>query len=77
MKIKVLFFGVLSEITGTGIKYYTDVKSVEHLRQRVADDYPEIVHYTFKISLNNDLINGDSELNNDDELAFLPPFAGG
>ena len=77
MKVKVLFFGVLSEITGTGMKYYTDVKSVEHLQQRVSDDYPEIVHYTFKISLNSNLITGDSELKNDDEVAFLPPFAGG
>lgn len=77
MQVKVLFFGVLSEIAGTGIKFYNDVKSLEHLKMRVADDYPEIVHYSFKVSLNNNLINSDAELRDNDEIAFLPPFAGG
>ena len=77
MKVKVLFFGVLSELTGTGIKFYDEVKSIEHLKQRVADDFPEIIHYKFKVSLNNELLNGDAQLKNNDEVAFLPPFAGG
>jgi molybdopterin synthase sulfur carrier subunit len=77
MKVKVLFFGVLSEITGSGVKFYGDVKSVEHLKLRINDDFPELEHYKFKVSLNNELINGDSLLKNGDEVAFLPPFAGG
>jgi len=77
MKVKVLFFGVLSEVTGTGLKYYEDVKSIEHLKQRTADDFPEIAHYNFRISLNNELIYDDSNLSDGDEVAFLPPFAGG
>jgi molybdopterin converting factor small subunit len=77
MKVKVLFFGVLSEVAGTGIKFYDNVKSSEHLRMRVIDDFPEFAHYKFKISLNNKLISVDTTLNNSDEIAFLPPFAGG
>jgi molybdopterin synthase sulfur carrier subunit len=77
MKVKVLFFGVLAEVTGTGLKYYEDVKSIEHLKQRVSDDFPEIIHYEFNMSLNNELINDDRNLENGDEAAFLPPFAGG
>jgi molybdopterin converting factor small subunit len=77
MKVKVLFFGVLSEVAGTGIKFYDGVKSIEHLKQRIADDFPEIIHYVFKVSLNNELINVDAALKNNDEVAFLPPFDGG
>jgi sulfur-carrier protein len=77
MKVKVLFFGVLSEVTGTGIKIYEDVKSAEHLKQRVADEFPEIVHYKFRISLNDSFINEDAMLKDGDEIAFIPPFAGG
>jgi molybdopterin converting factor small subunit len=77
MKVKVLFFGVLSEVTGTGTKYYDDVKSIEHLKLRTADDYPEIVHYNFQVSLNNEIIKSDTPLKDGDEIAFLPPFAGG
>ena len=77
MKVKILFFGVLSEITGTHIKYYDDVKSIEHLKLKITDDFPEIIHYKFKISINNKFIKGDSVLKNEDEVALLPPFAGG
>ena len=77
MKVKVLFFGVLSEVTGTGIKFYDDVKTIEHLKLRVSDDYPEVIHYKFNVSINNELINSDAALKNGDEIAFLPPFAGG
>ena len=77
MKVKVLFFGVLSEVSGTGIKFYDEVKSIEHLKQKVSDDFPEIIHYIFKVSLNNEFIKDDAELKDNDEVAFLPPFTGG
>jgi molybdopterin converting factor small subunit len=77
MKVKVLFFGVLTELTGTEIKFYEDVKSLEHLKMRITDDFPEIIHYQFNVSLNNKLINSDSKLKNGDEVEFLPPFEGG
>jgi len=77
MEVKVLFFGVLTEVTGTGIKHYLDVKSIEDLKLRIQDDFPEIANYNFRISLNNEIINNDRELKNGDEIAMMPPFAGG
>jgi molybdopterin synthase sulfur carrier subunit len=77
MEVTVLFFGVLSDVAGTGVKTYRDVKSIGDLRIRIQDDYPEIVHYNFRISLNNELINNEPLLNDGDEVAFMPPFAGG
>ena len=77
MEIKVLFFGVLAEVTQTSIKHYRDVKSFGDLKYRIEDDYPEIVNYSFRVSLNNEIIDEDPVLNNGDEIAFLPPFAGG
>lgn len=77
MKIRVIFFGVLAEITGLNIKYYSYVSSVDEVRMRIEEDYPEIVHYNYRISLNNEFINHDYKLSNDDELALVPPFAGG
>jgi molybdopterin converting factor small subunit len=77
MEVKVLFFGVLTEVTGTAIKHYRDVKSIGSLKLRLNDDYPEIIHFDFRIALNNEMINGDHELNEGDEVALMPPFAGG
>jgi len=77
METKVLFFGVLTEVTGCPVKHYSNVNSVSDLRHRIQDDFPEIVHYNFMISVNQQIINDDCALGKGDEVAFLPPFAGG
>ena len=77
MQVKVLFFGVLCDVTGTCYKTYSEVKTVEDLKHRIQDDFPEIVHYDYRISINNEFINSDVTLKDNDEAAFLPPFAGG
>jgi molybdopterin synthase sulfur carrier subunit len=77
MQVKVLFFGVLSEVAGTNIKTYRDVKSIGDLKLRIQDDFPEVVHYNFRISLNNVLLENEPELKDGDEVALMPPFAGG
>jgi sulfur-carrier protein len=77
MEIKVLFFGVLAEVTGTSFKHYSGVSTLGDLRLRIRDDFPEIEHYNFRIACNNEIINGEASLKAGDEVAFLPPFAGG
>jgi molybdopterin converting factor small subunit len=77
MEIKVLFFGVLAEVTGSSHKHYRNIESFRDLRLRIEDDFPEIVHYYYRIAVNNDLINDDPVLKEGDEIALLPPFAGG
>ena len=77
MKVTVLFFGVLTDVTGMSLKVYEGADTLEHLKMRVADDYPETVHYSFRVAVNNEISDGDMQLKDGDEVAFLPPFAGG
>jgi molybdopterin converting factor small subunit len=77
MQVKVLFFGVLVEVTGSNLKLYNDAKSIGALKLMIQDEFPEIVHYNFRISLNNEIVSSDRDLNDGDEVALLPPFAGG
>ncbi len=77
MEINVIFFGVLTEVTGTHWKHYRDIKSFSDLKLRIEDDFPEIVHYNFRIAVNNEITDEDPVLNDNDEVAYLPPFAGG
>lgn len=77
MEVKVLFFGVLAEVTGTNFKHYHDVTSINDLKQRIRDEFPEIIHYNFSISLNNEITGTDLLLKPGDVVAFMPPFAGG
>jgi molybdopterin synthase sulfur carrier subunit len=77
MEINVSFFGVLAEVAGTNRKHYRDIKSFDDLKHRISDDFPDIMHYSFRIAVNNKIVNEDPLLRNDDEVAYLPPFAGG
>jgi molybdopterin converting factor small subunit len=77
MEIKVLFFGVLAEVSGTSIKHYENVKSLADLKLRIRDDFPEITHYSFRYSVNNTITDEEPVLKSGDEIALLPPFAGG
>jgi molybdopterin synthase sulfur carrier subunit len=77
MEIEVLFFGVLAEVTGTNRKHYRGVKSFGDLRHRIEDEFPGVIHYYFRIAVNNEIVNGEPMLSEGDEVACLPPFAGG
>ncbi len=77
MDIDVIFFGVLAEITGTSQKHYRDVTSFDDLKHRIMDDFPEVTHHNFRISVNNEIINEKPVLRDGDEIAYFPPFAGG
>jgi molybdopterin converting factor small subunit len=77
MEIKVLFFGVLAEVAMINCKHYSGVTSFSDLKGRIEDEFPEIIHYNFRYSLNNVLVDNDPVLNDGDEVALMPPFAGG
>jgi len=77
MQIKVLFFGVLADVTGTNCKHFRDVNSMGDLMLRIHGDFPEVVHYNYRVSLNNVLTDNDPLLCDGDEVALMPPFAGG
>ncbi len=77
MQIKVLFLGVLAELAGTDCRVYYSAKSTGDLMIRIQDDYPEIIHYNFRISLNSDILNDNRPLSDGDEVALIPPFEGG
>ena len=77
MEVTVLFFGVLAEVAQTAVKNYRDVSSLGELKHRIGDDFPGLMYYSFRISVNNELVNNDTTLTSGDEIALMPPFAGG
>lgn len=76
MKIKVLFLGVLADITQRGVRYYRNIKSFSDLRHRVEDEFPGISSCGFRIAVNYELINDSPQLNNGDVVTFLPLCTG-
>ena len=79
MKLNLLFFGALTDITLTTglILNVTGIQTVEELDVFVCRKYPLLIEKQYKIALNQKLAAPQDLLKDCDELAFLPPFAGG
>lgn len=77
MEVSVIFYGVLAEVTGTRFRHYSNIGSYDELRHRMQDDFPEIVHYDYRICHNKVLIKDEPVLADGDEVTLLPPFYGG
>jgi molybdopterin converting factor small subunit len=79
MKLNLLFFGVLTEATGlTNLCVERFSKNtLEALNHQLLQDFPQIKLHTYKIAVNQKMVKPDHLLQEGDEVAFLPPFAGG
>ncbi len=52
------------------------VKTTEEVRSELLGRFPDLAAYSFQIATNHEL-NSNKTLEDGDELALLPPFAGG
>jgi sulfur-carrier protein len=77
MGIKVLFFGVLGDRAGCSEKVYEGITDTDTLEKTVAEEIEGLEEYSYVLSLNRMVIKENTVLNDGDEVAFLPPFAGG
>ena len=77
MKINVLIFGILTDIAGTSHVELKDVEAVSGVKSGLWRTYPKSKDIDFQIAVNNKIIEGKADLKNGDEVALLPPFAGG
>lgn len=77
MTINILFFGALVEITKTAKLELTGVNSSDEALEMLHQKFPMICHYKFSLALNQNFLTDTAPLHDGDELALLPPFAGG
>ncbi|WP_462252385.1 MoaD/ThiS family protein [Ekhidna sp.] len=79
MAVVVKYFGAIAEATGVAEERMEldDVKnSLEVLKANCLSKYQTIGDLSFQLSVNQSLSPAD-DLKDGDEVAFLPPFAGG
>ncbi|MBV6479181.1 MAG: hypothetical protein HGGPFJEG_01942 [Ignavibacteria bacterium] len=77
MEINILAFGQVAEITGKTNWSVPYVKDTGELRVLLEKSYPRLQSIEFAIAVNKKLISDNSELNDKDVVALLPPFSGG
>ena len=78
MRLKVRYFGMIMEWAGTDSEEVEiDGKMVEELRYALVRSIPQLGTITFQIAVNQSIANSETIMNENDEVAVLPPFAGG
>jgi molybdopterin converting factor subunit 1 len=81
MRVRVLFFGQLKEITGVSQEdaELSEGARIEDLFERYGRRFPKLAEFRGSIatSLNQEYADWRSALAADDEVAFLPPVSGG
>ena len=75
--MKLIYFGMIAEATGKQQELIEPLDSVKILSEFIIKKYPKIAPINFKIAVNQSLVNSNISLNQHDEIAILPPFAGG
>lgn len=77
MEITVLLFGNLAQIAGTSKLVLQDAVDTTAANDLLLSKFPDFKNKKYVIALNQKIVRDSQKLNNGDELAFLPPFAGG
>lgn len=77
MEITVLLFGNLAQIADTTKLVLQDVTDTTSADELMISKFPTFKNKKYIIALNQQLVRENQILNDGDELAFLPPFAGG
>ena len=77
MEINILYFGITGDITGKPNETLTGISTSDELKLFVENKYPKIKYLSWQISINKKIITENTQLKSKDEIAFLPPFAGG
>lgn len=77
MKVQVKFFGRLVELTGHEQLEVSDIKDLNGLKEKLLTTFPLLQKQQFIISVNKKVTSKNCILESENEIAFLPPFAGG
>jgi molybdopterin synthase sulfur carrier subunit len=75
MNIKV--FGQLTDIFGDENISIENAADVQELKNQLLEIFPALSEKTFVIAVNKKITYENIPLNQDAEIALLPPFAGG
>ncbi|MEI6594485.1 MAG: MoaD/ThiS family protein [Bacteroidota bacterium] len=75
--MKILLFGELTDITKSSSIEIETVNDVDELKNIVHQKFPSLQNHKYQIAVNSVLLTKNISLNETDEIALLPPFAGG
>jgi sulfur-carrier protein len=77
MKVNVLIFGPLKDVTGTHVCQVTDVADTAEMIAKMNRMYPGLDKLKFLIAVEKEIVHGNTTLSDNFTVALLPPYSGG
>ncbi len=77
MKINILVFGKISDITKKVSWEISGVINTDELKEKLSRDFPALNFNTCAIAINKEIIQKNTMFKNEDTVALLPPYSGG
>ena len=77
MKVNVLIFGPLKDVTGTSACEVADVADTDALIGKLNSLYPGLSEKRYLIAVEKEITQGNTKLSDNFKIALLPPYSGG
>ncbi len=80
MKVKVLFFGITTDLmNATELSMEMEKEfTIQEFRNLLQDKYPQLQNLSsYAIALNEEYTSGNEQLSDGDVVAIIPPVSGG
>lgn len=79
--MKILLFGITRDIVGKDTlsgQPFSQAKTIENLKDVLRKEYPEIAKITsLAFAVNEEYARDETPINQNDEVAVIPPVSGG
>ena len=77
MKVNILFFGQLTDVTDTTNLVLEDINDTSMLIQQLYKTYPALITKKYVIAVDSKVVEENTLLTDNCTVALLPPFSGG
>ena len=78
MELSLNYFGMIAEATNVQQeKLDVEVQTINDLKLTLIEKYPAMAKLNYQFAVNQHLVEDNFQLSKGDEIALLPPFAGG
>ena len=77
MSITIKLFGSLVDAVGKNEIPMQDITDTDSVRKKLIADFPVLENHSFVVAVSKRIVRENKKLNTGDEVALLPPFAGG
>jgi sulfur-carrier protein len=77
MKVNILLFGQLTDITGSDSISMNDIIDTNSMMESLQQTYPALANSKYLVAVDKKVISTNTPLTDNCIVALLPPFSGG